>query len=47
MKEVGSQGMLTLCYVKGWFPSMLKVVLPGRAVVQSIFGFMMDNSFEQ
>jgi len=47
MGETGSLGMLTSCCVEGWFPSMLKAVSSGRAVVRSIFGFMMDNSFEQ
>jgi len=47
MEEAGLQGMLTSCCVEGWFPSMLKAVSSGQAVVQSIFGFMMDNSFKQ
>jgi len=33
--------------IEGWFPSMLKAVSLGQAVVWSIFGFMMDNSFKQ
>jgi len=47
MGETGSLGILTSCCIEGWFPSMLKAVSLGLAVVRSMFGFMIDNSFEQ